>query len=500
MDFLYHKKTESGATDMREKVFEKDDRLGRKGYGDFLKHLVLISDKYKREEDEEGYVIAVDAPWGTGKTYLLEMFCRDLEKEKEIPYVYYDAWENDFWGNAFEPLAETVFQSDIFLEETENKKDKELKKNLKKLLLTIATGFGTQALSKATKMSNDSSKEAIKQIGDILSDKNTPKEWIFGDYENFRQSVFAFKALVKEKIQHSGKLLIIVDELDRCRPTFALQTLEISKHIMNIEGLVFLFALDVKQLSCMVKTVYGQEIDASGYLLRFFSYYSKMPQPNPIGYLINKQNEKNKTVVNYLATMGEIFDFSLRDIDTLLKSSEILEETLLKRYSSPVAHWLYIFFLTMKYKRPDLFEEILNPDEKRSNSTFSKETRKYLEKIKKVNLSFSKIDSLFLSNHRIKEGGLFATKNNGFRMQGIIERIEEGDEKSTIIVHMKNEGRFSRYFRIYEKDEPNLEGMLFYPDFKKWEEIKEMTFGQYIRSNLEFYDFVAGKAGKAGYK
>jgi predicted KAP-like P-loop ATPase len=67
-----------------------------------------------------------------------------------------------------------------------------------------------------------------------------------------------------------------VDELDRCRPTYAIQTLELVKHLFNVPGLIFIFALDIEQLSHSVQTVYGQNMDAQGYLCRFFDYFMMM--------------------------------------------------------------------------------------------------------------------------------------------------------------------------------------------------------------------------------
>lgn len=59
---------------MNKKYFIDDDKLNRKRYADFLRTIIDNSDKYKRNNVEKSYVIAVDSSWGTGKTYFTDMF------------------------------------------------------------------------------------------------------------------------------------------------------------------------------------------------------------------------------------------------------------------------------------------------------------------------------------------------------------------------------------------------------------------------------------------
>lgn len=59
---------------MNKKYFIDDDKLNRKRYADFLRTIIDNSDKYKRNNVEKSYVIAVDLSWGTGKTYFTDMF------------------------------------------------------------------------------------------------------------------------------------------------------------------------------------------------------------------------------------------------------------------------------------------------------------------------------------------------------------------------------------------------------------------------------------------
>ena len=65
-------------------------------------------------------------------------------------------------------------------------------------------------------------------------------------------------------------LFILIDELDRCRPNYAIELLENIKHIFDIPGIVFIVATDSKQLSHSINAVYGSKFASEKYLKRFF--------------------------------------------------------------------------------------------------------------------------------------------------------------------------------------------------------------------------------------
>ena len=65
----------------------------------------------------------------------------------------------------------------------------------------------------------------------------------------------------KEQDPARRKIIIFVDELDRCRPTYAIEVLECVKHLFSVEGLVFVLALDDEQLRNTIASVYGAGFD-----------------------------------------------------------------------------------------------------------------------------------------------------------------------------------------------------------------------------------------------
>ena len=147
--------------------------------------------------------------------------------------------------------------------------------------------------------------------------------------------------------------MIIIDELDRCKPTFAVQTLEIVKHLFNVEGLVFLFALDINQLSHSIKLVYGNDFNAIGYLERFFNYLTILPHGKLSSVKQSVLLIKNmglqrvydrfgEDLLQILIQITEMYDLSLREVKTVISAFSVLMDTVLaQHYEYPNAIILY---------------------------------------------------------------------------------------------------------------------------------------------------------------
>lgn len=355
------------ALSMSERYFTESDKLGRKKYADFLRNMIDNSEKYQRDKMQKSYVIAVDSSWGTGKTYFTDMFENyllgfdgsDIQNEnKDYVIIRFDAWKNDFWDNAFEPFASTVFENDMLYCDIEERNAGLLIKDLLSSSVTIAKGIAKKkvedfidadSLEKAIDMSTNS-------VGKFLLHDSA----LFNNYKEFKNAISDFKESLEGIVNNQRKIVIIIDELDRCKPTFAVQLLEIVKHLFDIKGITFIFMLDIEQLSHSIKTIYGQEMDATGYLCRFFDYITRMPKPSVVTYIENSlegvqlfeecSNEDEKNFLDFFCELCQYFVLSLRDIDIIISSYKIMLDIFLYEYSFVEAHCQYLFYLTLKYK------------------------------------------------------------------------------------------------------------------------------------------------------
>ena len=98
----------------------------------------------------------------------------------------------------------------------------------------------------------------------------------------FRKCLAEFAQLVLNDEDRKGPIVFFVDELDRCRPNYAMEMLERIKHVFNVDGVVFVISTDRQQLVNSVKTLYGEGIDAEGYLRRFFDLSYQLPAPTTV--------------------------------------------------------------------------------------------------------------------------------------------------------------------------------------------------------------------------
>jgi hypothetical protein len=118
--------------------------------------------------------------------------------------------------------------------------------------------------------------EGISEIGGDLIEKKIEGYTSEKDaLKAFKESLKALAAIVRKKQEFP--LTIIVDELDRCRPDFALQLLERIKHLFDVEGVSFVLLVNREQIETYVRAVYGKEVDASAYLLKFGTLFVDLP-------------------------------------------------------------------------------------------------------------------------------------------------------------------------------------------------------------------------------
>lgn len=354
---------------MRKLSFETDDKLGRLEYAKLLKTIILNSDQYKRDLLTNAYTIAVDSPWGTGKSYFFNMFMNYCEDIDDLKVIYYNAWENDFWDNPFEPFMNTILEDGIFQLQIDNKNAANLVKSILLAAKNIGCGFIRTKIEKQLNVNIPDNLDTVEALKDFLLSENS----FFGEYKLFRQNILNMKEIMTTYIEDSKrKLVIIVDELDRCKPNFAIQTLEIVKHLFDVKDMVFVFAVDISQLSCSIKTVYGQDMDSTGYLCRFFDYISKIPQTsydlfikdqlNNITWIqqLEYREEFIKDINKFIIKIQSYYKLTLRDLDTVLKSYNIMCDIFLNNYALSLAHYNFLFFLTMKYKEIDMYNEIFS--------------------------------------------------------------------------------------------------------------------------------------------
>ncbi|MBC6998936.1 P-loop NTPase fold protein [Cytophaga sp. FL35] len=222
-----------------------------------------------------GFVLAINNKWGTGKTTFVKMWEQDL-RNREYETLYFNAWENDFENN---PL--TALMGELKTLTTKETKP-EFKKTLRKA--STLTKHIAPIIAKAIAdryINTDGVKEAIVGVTEGLS---AVFENEVNEYEKKKKSISDFKNSLSEFIANTNEgkpLIFIIDELDRCRPNYAVSILEQIKHFFSVPNIIFILSIDKEQLGNAVKGVYGSaDLDADEYLRRFLDIEYSIPEPN----------------------------------------------------------------------------------------------------------------------------------------------------------------------------------------------------------------------------
>ncbi|MCD9514946.1 P-loop NTPase fold protein [Photobacterium carnosum] len=312
-------------------------KLNRKDYGEFLCDYIT--------GEKEGFVLNLNGHWGAGKTEFLKRMYSELIT-RNYPTIYIDSWESDFTND---PL--TVVSSELLTQLEKCHEDiTDISSDVKDLFGKVIKGTVIGAAGMITKATygeasvgtefvktlyESDNKDFMNQLKDDYSDKITAIHNIRNELSNLAEEL---------QCNDDTKLpiVVLIDELDRCRPTYAINMLEVIKHFFNTRYFVFVVATDTTQLCESIKAVYGNNFDSKTYLKRFFNRTAELASPD-IEYYLNslelyekyEKHEYLKTldlfpntsstpveIIYYIANISSYYQLSIRDIDQLIAKIE----------------------------------------------------------------------------------------------------------------------------------------------------------------------------------
>lgn len=293
----------------REQIWQ-GDRLNRRHEADVIEAFILNEVSFfERMDRNQSIVLGIDTEYGKGKSWFLERLAKQLKLSHPVAFI--DAWADDVGD---EPLTAFMAAIDDALAPylTISKKLSDRMAAAKAAALPVIgkllSGAAIKAISKiagdeiegqlghviedavrgakeGAKTSEDGAAAeamdaAFEKLGaeiDSLVDRRGAA--MLEAYRQRKQSREIFRANMRELVamvdQTEGPgrspLVVVIDELDRCRPNYAIRMLEEIKHFFEIPGVVFIIGLHGKQLSKSVNAIYGAEFDSEDYLRRFFT-------------------------------------------------------------------------------------------------------------------------------------------------------------------------------------------------------------------------------------
>ena len=341
------------------------DLFGRGKFGETLFEVVSGAD--------ESFVLALDAPWGEGKTVFARMWAGYVKKQGGTA-IYFDAFANDYLSDPFVALATQVYE----LLEKEDAEDAKKFVDLAKKAGRIVTRIGIKALTgvaldgtviEDAGVADDISEEGAEAIDKILERRIT------GAQED-RATIDAFRSFLENYAEEGGSefpLIFIIDELDRCRPDYALEILENIKHLFNVPSVIFVLVVNRSQLEESIRSKYGSGVDATKYLQKYVSIWANLPASRGVSRsqradyvrrcleaMRGDDSGSINLINNYSSTITELvehFDSSLREIERCLTNFAIIVNAT-KSDIAPDYASIAVIVSVLKVTRPHLYSKM----------------------------------------------------------------------------------------------------------------------------------------------
>ncbi|HHX2502159.1 TPA: KAP family P-loop NTPase fold protein [Neisseria subflava] len=292
-------------TQALEKTFDTHDEFNRKPIAEnIIKLLTLPIDLSP---------MVIDGGWGTGKTEFCQKLIQLMEQQ-QLNYqpVYIDAFRSDHSGEPLLALLAEIIKT--CTPEDTDEQPSEQRKNITRKVAKAA-GFVMKTVAKAAvghvlKQNTDDLAEEFQQIMNGDQDADSLAETVTDAAVTIASHTIdaTVEALLKEQIEAEKNLetlkaclkelaadkpiILFIDELDRCRPDYAVDMLEVIKHVFDIENVKVVLVTNTKQLRAAINHRYGAEVDAQKYLDKFLKYSFALPDK------IVTQSEEGRALVS----------------------------------------------------------------------------------------------------------------------------------------------------------------------------------------------------------
>ena len=226
--------------------------------------------------------------WGSGKSSILKILEEDLKKDENTVVVYFDGWSFESFDDAkmalIQGIVEALEKEKRFWAKVGDKKDdlKTAFKNLRKSInwmrvlkvtastvIPVATTAATGGASLIIPLLLNAFNENKGNLEDLLTGEKAEKflkDAIHAEedekkYEAVREFRKDFEELIKKSKQ--GRIVVLIDDLDRCLPRHIIENLEAIKLFLNVPKTAFVIAADRFIVSNAIKNEYKEIIAAA---------------------------------------------------------------------------------------------------------------------------------------------------------------------------------------------------------------------------------------------
>lgn len=232
-------------------------------------------DIIKELENNSDYIqrIFIDGSWGTGKSYFCDALENKIDEEnqtkednRKINFIKINAWETDYFSDPMKSLIGEI-SSHITLDVETTQKAEQILKNGLTILGKAILNKGLEKIG-LDKVKREELESLFKEITKFETSE-------LGEYNKYKQLVNEFKETLITK--EPDLKLIIIDELDRCKPNYAIELLETIKHFFGVKNIIFIFLVNMEQLKSIASTSYLTEDKCSEYFEKFYDIKFTLP-------------------------------------------------------------------------------------------------------------------------------------------------------------------------------------------------------------------------------
>lgn len=292
--------------------------------------------------------IALDGRWGSGKTFFVKQCALLINAKNSLSNIDKDIAESILkatkQSNSFEGLTDNKLLA-VYFDAWENDSEEDpvlsLIYRIVKQLDLKTSGFDLQNLA-----------HVLGTIADAITDRpisniiSSLKECDFLDvirkHEDLETTIKKFfEEVLFEKAE---QLIIFVDELDRCRPSYAVKLLERIEHYFINEGITFVFSVNLEQLQHTIKNFYGNDFDACRYLDRFFDLRVSLPQVDMEKYYLSLKLYNVEEVCRVLRHISETLNLTIRE---LCKFYDLVNVSGMKSYFNETEDFMFKYIVTL---------------------------------------------------------------------------------------------------------------------------------------------------------
>lgn len=321
---------------------------------------------------QSGCVFSINAPWGDGKTWFAKNWEVQLRADG-FTTIYIDAFERDYVDDPFLVISAEILEAVSGGLSTEFV---EASKRVGKALLPVAGKIAVNAAGRfllgSANLVDDLEKLAEKIDEGVSEAAEKYIEKRLSDYRSEKQSIRHFREMLAKFAEAQEKpIVVLIDELDRCKPTFAVQMIERIKHFFDVPRLVFVLLLNQQQLEASIRGVYGERIDAHIYLRKFIQFTLTLPKrSSPVGdYQDFNRIYCKKLGVRYGlqdSRSTELFNEALSTFASLLKLSfrDLERGYVLFSMAQPIglSSGILGYLIALKLAQPELYRRLADGD------------------------------------------------------------------------------------------------------------------------------------------